>query len=217
MSVLSPSSDIGIFGRRQRHVRGHRIPVEIVAGSGPMPDANTTVIEDTLGCDEMLSPFGSCRCCTIREKLQQAVRKLAHARPGGGIAIRTDADIMPILRTFVLERALGGDFYVEQAPPLAGDRFTLAETAPLRWDAFSRFIATLTGLRGADLLHAGGLVNVQGCRGPVAVQLMGHLAARPVELRAWPDEARASSLEFVTRGIDEKTMRELFRAVCALS
>jgi len=177
-------------------------------------ETSAAIIDDFAG-DEVQSR--ECACCTIREKLQYAVREHAHARQGGGITIRTDADILPILRTFVLERALGGDFYVEQAPPFAGDRFTLAEAAPLRWDAFSLFVTTLTTLRGADLLHAIGFMNIEGCQGPVAVQLMGHLAARPVELRAWPDEARASSLEFVTRGIEEKTMRELFRAVCALA
>ena len=33
----------------------------------------------------------------------------------------------------------------------------LTEDAPLSWDAFSRFMATLMALRGADLLH------VKGC------------------------------------------------------
>ena len=52
----------------------------------------------------------------------------------------------------------------------------LTEDAPLSWDAFSRFATTLTALRGADLLQMKGLLNIAGCRGPVAVQFMGHLA-----------------------------------------
>ena len=75
------------------------------------------------------------------------------------------------------------------APPLERQcRFALTEDAPLAWEAFSRFITTLTALRGADLLQMKGLLNIAGCRGPVVVQFMQHLAQRPVELQAWPDE-----------------------------
>ena len=47
---------------------------------------------------------------------------------------------------------------------------------------------TLIALRGADLLRVKGLLNVAGCRGPVVVQFVQHLAHPPVELAAWPDE-----------------------------
>ena len=52
-------------------------------------------------------------------------------------------------------------------------------------------------MRGADLLCAKGLLNVEGCRGPVVVQFVHHLAHRPVELTEWPDEDRASRVAFV--------------------
>jgi len=210
--LLFASPDIGLFGRRQRHVRGHRIPVTIARTVGT--ETNAAIIDDFAG-DEVQSR--DCPCCTIRKKLQQAVREQARVRPGGGLAIRTASDILPILRTFVLEKGLGDDFYVEQAPLLTGDRFTLAERAPLRWDTFSRFVTTLTALRGADLLRASGLMNIEGCRGPVAVQLMGHLAALPVELQAWPDDERASRLEFISCGIEKEMVRDLFDSVCALT
>ena len=105
----------------------------------------------------------------------------------------------------------------KHAPPLDGNRFMLTEDAPLSWDAFSRFIATLTALRGPDLLQMKGLLNIAGCRGPVAVHFMGHLAQRPVELQAWPDGDRASRLEFMARGIEAQTIRDLFDSVRALT
>ena len=46
---------------------------------------------------------------------------------------------------------------------------------------------TLIALRGADLLRVKGFLNVAGCRGPVVVQFVQHLAHPPVELAAWPD------------------------------
>jgi hypothetical protein len=57
------------------------------------------------------------------------------------------------------------------------------------------------------------MLNVDGCRGPVVVQLLQHLAHRPIELQAWPDDDRASRLAFTTRGIEESAVRELFNAV----
>jgi hypothetical protein len=116
--------------------------------------------------------------------------------------IETSEDPAPILRTFATKRALGAEFYVEDDPGIHADglgRFTLTEDAPLSWDAFSRFITTLQALRGADLLRVTGVLNVTGCRGPVAVQFLQHLAHQPVELQAWPDDDRASRLTFVTR------------------
>src|SRR5262249_23147385 len=95
-------------------------------------------------------------------------------------------------------------------------RFVLTETAAPSWDGFSHFIATLAALRGADLLHVHGLLNVAGCRGPVAVQYLQHLAHRPGELLDWPDDSCASRLSFITRGIDEPAVRGMFDAVRGL-
>ena len=219
-----PSPDIGMFGRRQRHARGHRIPVSIVADAGAARDRNTAVVVDDFGADEALLREIGCRCCTVRMKLQGMLRRLLAEREQGRhvsrVVIETNNDLGPILRTFVTERALGAEFYVEQAPILpASDGihdFVLTENAPLSWEAFSRFISTLVMLRGPAVLHVKGLLNVTGCRGPVVVQFMRHLAHRPVELQAWPDEDRRSLIEFVTRNIEEETVRALFAAVRAL-
>jgi G3E family GTPase len=210
--TLFASPELGPFGRRQRHVRGHRIPVTI-APSGAPRDSKATVIADTFGADD-LAPIGTCACCTVRVKLQDEVRRQRdHHR---GIVIETGNDLAPVLRTFASERALASDYHVEDAPPLDGDRFVLTESAPLSWDSFSRFMTTLMTLRGADLTHAKGVLNIAGCRGPVAVEFLNHVAHRPVELQAWPDEDRESRLQFITRGIDEKAVRSMFDAVRAL-
>ena len=165
------SSDIGMFGRRQRHARGHRIPVSIVrSSSAARRDRDTSLVADSFGADEMLLPGMGCRCCTIRPKLQNALRGLLAERKQGRhftrVVIETNGNPGPILRTFVTERALGAAFYVEEAPVLSAadgvDNFALTEDAPLSWDAFSRFITTFTALRGADLLHVKGLLNVEG-------------------------------------------------------
>ena len=62
-----------------------------------------------------------------------------------------------------------------------------------------------------------GFLNVAGCRGPVVVQVVQHLAHPPVELAAWPDADRTSRLVFITRNIPERQVRNLLAAVRALA
>jgi len=215
---LFPSSDIGMFGRRQRRVRGHRIPVAISRKASA--SGGERIVVDTFGADDVAPLPGGCTCCTVRPNLQSKLLDLLAERdqkPFSRIAIETGEDLAPMLRTFATEGALGSDYFVEDAFPLDGNRFMLTEDAPLTWDAFSRFVTTLTALRGPDLLQMKGLLNITGCRGSVAVHAMGHLAARPVELQACSSSDHATRLEFVTRGIEERSVRDLFDAVRALA
>ena len=72
-------------------------------------------------------------------------------------------------------------------------------------------------MRGPDLLRVKGFLNVEGCAGPVVVQFVQHLAHPPVELDAWPDADRTSRVQFITRNISERQVRDLFDAVRALA
>jgi G3E family GTPase len=95
--------------------------------------------------------------------------------------------------------------------------FVLAWPGPIAWRTFSRAMETLIALRGADLLRVKGLLAVAGCRGPVVVQYVQHLAHPPVELQDWPDDNRQSRVVFITRNVAEKQVRDLFAAVAALA
>jgi G3E family GTPase len=95
--------------------------------------------------------------------------------------------------------------------------FVLNWHRAIAWPAFSRAMETLTALRGPDLLRVKGLLNVAGCRGPVVVQYVQHLAHPPVELQDWPDDNRESRVVFITRNIRERAVRNLFAAVAALA
>jgi G3E family GTPase len=94
--------------------------------------------------------------------------------------------------------------------------FVIEIAEPIEWPTFSQAMETLTALRGADLLRVKGLLNVTGCRGPVVVQYVQHLAHPPLELDSWPDSFRGSRVVFITRNIAERHVRDLFAAVCAL-
>lgn len=95
--------------------------------------------------------------------------------------------------------------------------FVWTENLPATWPVFARAMDTLLALRGPHLLRAKGFLNVEGCQGPVLVQYVQHLAHPPVELESWPDAARHSRVVFITRGIAEKQVRDLFAAVKALA
>ena len=96
------------------------------------------------------------------------------------------------------------------------DSFALFFDMPLPWPVFEQAMAVLTGLRGVDLLRVKGLVAVEGCRGPVVVHAVQHVAHRPVELEAWPDDDRRSRLVFITRNLARPAVEALFAAVTAI-
>ena len=94
--------------------------------------------------------------------------------------------------------------------------FVLTDDVPMRWPVFARAMDTLMAMRGPDLLRVKGFVNVEGCQGPVVVQFVQHLAHPPVELARWPDGNRASRVVFITKGIAERQVRDLIKAVSGL-
>jgi G3E family GTPase len=97
------------------------------------------------------------------------------------------------------------------------DSFAVFFERPLPWPVFEQAMAVLTGLRGADLLRIKGLVAVEGCRGPVVVHAVQHVAHRPVELEDWPDGDRRSRLVFITRNLAKGQIEQLFAAVAGVS
>jgi G3E family GTPase len=108
------------------------------------------------------------------------------------------------------------EFMAEAAHSDGITSFVLGENRPMPWSVFARVMDTLMAMRGPDLLRVKGLLNVEGCAGPVLVQFVQHLAPPPVKLMQWPDGDRQSRVVFITRGISEKQVRELFAAVRAL-
>jgi G3E family GTPase len=96
------------------------------------------------------------------------------------------------------------------------DSFALFFERPLPWPVFEQTMAVLTALRGPDLLRVKGLVAIEGCRGPVVVHAVQHVAHRPVELEDWPDADRRSRLVFITRNLGRAEVGQLFAAVAAV-
>jgi G3E family GTPase len=108
-------------------------------------------------------------------------------------------------------------FVAEAAHSDGIESFVVAQDEPIEWLAFARAMETLLALRGADLLRVKGILNVAGCKGPVVVQYVQHLAHPPVELDRWPDGNHDSRIVFITRNIPERDVGALFAAVRALA
>ena len=95
--------------------------------------------------------------------------------------------------------------------------FVLAESEPMVFAPFARTMETLIAMRGPDLFRVKGFLEVIGCRGPVVVQFVQHLAHPPVELAAWPDGERGSKVVFITRNLPEAAVRTLLAATRAVA
>jgi G3E family GTPase len=151
--------------------------------------------------------------------VERLIVRLRELNPRAAIDVAIQGDLDP--QCFVT--AAGGGvrdpagFIAEAAHSDDIVSFVMRESEPIDWEMFTRTMEMLTILRGPDLLRVKGLLNVAGCGGPVVVQYVQHLAHPPVELEAWPDADRASRLVFITRGIREKYIRDLFAAVRALA
>jgi G3E family GTPase len=92
----------------------------------------------------------------------------------------------------------------------------MRDETPLIWPVFHRAMETLIALRGPDLLRIKGLLNLAGSKGPVVFQAVQHLIHPPVELSGWPDKDHGSRVVFITRGVSERQVEDLFKACRAL-
>jgi G3E family GTPase len=147
------------------------------------------------------------------ERLTARLQKL---NPRAAIDIARDGALDP---NRIVEPATGErSAFVAEAEHGDGiSSFVIAQEEPIDWPTFARVMETLIALRGPDLLRAKGILDVKGCRGPVVVQYVQHLAHPPVELEKWPDVNRGSRLVFITRDIAERDVRALFAAAQALA
>jgi G3E family GTPase len=143
-------------------------------------------------------------------------QRLQYLNPRAAIDVAVSGALDP---SRMIEPAAGerSGFVAEAEHGDSVTSFVLNWDRAIAWPAFSRAMETLTALRGPDLLRVKGLLDVAGCRGPVVVQYVQHLAHPPVELETWPDDNRMSRVVFITRNIRERAVRDLFAAVAALA
>jgi G3E family GTPase len=144
--------------------------------------------------------------------LDSLKRRLQKLNPRAGIDVAVGGALDP--ERFIAPATAEHSGFIAEAEHSDGiSSFVLERQQPVQWPAFSRAMETLIALRGAELLRVKGILNVAGCRGPVVVQYVQHLAHPPVELQSWPDQNRDSRVVFITRNIPEAQIRDLVAAV----
>lgn len=153
---------------------------------------------------------------TTPAAVERLTRRLQQLNPRAAIDIAVAGALDP---GRIVEPATGerSGFVAEAEHGDGIASFVIEQDRPIEWTSFSRAMETLIALRGSDLLRVKGILNVKGCRGPVVVQYVQHLAHPPVELQIWPDANRASRVVFITRGIAERDVKSLFAVVAALA
>jgi G3E family GTPase len=150
------------------------------------------------------------------EQVARLTRRLQRLNPRATTDVAVGGDLDP---RRMIEPASGerSGFVAEAAHSDGIASFVIEQDKPVEWLTFARAMETLIALRGADLLRVKGILNVAGCRGPVVVQYVQHLAHPPVELDSWPDANRASRVVFITRTISQREVEALFAAVQGLA
>jgi G3E family GTPase len=132
-------------------------------------------------------------------------------------AVKGDIDPKSLIdtgQTDAIERHSG--FVAEASHSDGIVSFVMRDETPLIWPVFQHTMETLIALRGPDLLRIKGLLNLAGSKGPVVFQAVQHLIHPPVELSGWPDQDHGSRVVFITRGVSERQVEDLFRACRAL-
>jgi G3E family GTPase len=149
-------------------------------------------------------------------KVELLIRRLQELNPRAAIDVAVSGALAAdrLIAPATAERS---SFIAEAEHSDGIASFVLERQKPMQWPAFTRAMETLIALRGADLLRVKGILDVAGCQGPVVVQYVQHLAHPPVELQSWPDQRRNSRIVFITRGIAESQVRDLFASVETLA
>jgi G3E family GTPase len=149
-------------------------------------------------------------------KVELLIRRLQELNPRAAIDVAVSGALAAdrLIAPATAERS---SFIAEAEHSDGIASFVLERQKPMQWPAFTRAMETLIALRGADLLRVKGVLDVAGCQGPVVVQYVQHLAHPPVELQSWPDQRRNSRIVFITRGIAESQVRDLFASVETLA
>lgn len=79
---------------------------------------------------------------------------------------------------------------------------------PVQANALDLWLDTLRNHKGADLLRLKGIINVAGLGGPMIVHGVQHVFHPAASLKQWPSEDRRSRIVFITRDMNENSLRE---------
>lgn len=87
--------------------------------------------------------------------------------------------------------------------------FCLRFERPLAWSRISEALDLLAQRYGPQLLRTKGLLNIEGVAVPAVIHGVQHSFYPPGALDSWPSSDRRSRIVFITRGLDEDSVRRV--------
>jgi G3E family GTPase len=91
--------------------------------------------------------------------------------------------------------------------------FSIATEQAIPQSAFDMFLELLRSLHGPNLLRVKGIVKLAEMPDrPVVIHGVQHVFHPPATLTGWPDGDRRTRLVFISRDLEERTIRSLFDA-----
>jgi G3E family GTPase len=86
---------------------------------------------------------------------------------------------------------------------------------PLDWQVFTLWFTMLLNRHGDKILRVKGLLALEGAERPAVLHAVQHLVHPVLHLDEWPDASRASTLVFITEGLDGAAIDASYRRFCA--
>jgi G3E family GTPase len=91
--------------------------------------------------------------------------------------------------------------------------FAFASEAVISASSFELFLDLVRAMHGPNLLRFKGVVRLaEAPETPLVVHGVQHIMHPPTRLPRWPDDDHRTRMVFITRDIEERTVRELFAA-----
>ena len=91
--------------------------------------------------------------------------------------------------------------------------FSLVSEAAIPAASFELFLELVRAMHGPNLLRFKGVVKLaETPDSPLVVHGVQHILHPPTRLPNWPDGDHSTRMVFITRDIEERTIRELFAA-----
>lgn len=87
--------------------------------------------------------------------------------------------------------------------------YCITRTGPMSWDVVSAWIEELIALHGEKLLRIKGIVDIEGHDAPFVVHGIQHLFHPPVQLEAWPEGERKSTIVLIVDGLGRDVIEEI--------
>ena len=92
---------------------------------------------------------------------------------------------------------------------------SLTRVAPLPWARVREWLQSLASLRGADIIRLKGVLNIEGCDRPVAINGVQSSLYPPKKLSGWAGQDKVSNIVLIGRNIPKQGVEQALDNILA--